>query len=112
VKAAKDLSGWNGDTRGTTAGTQQRPGGLPVRDAPALLREDAVVVAMAAGNLARGGVEPIGLRPEQARCRVVLAGEGACLCRSGYHAVLTFKALRALRVLGSCSARAARLRRP
>ncbi|KPU88374.1 hypothetical protein APR50_39440 [Variovorax paradoxus] len=54
VEAAKDLGAWDEDGRSTAADARRRPGGLPARDALALLREDALVVAMAAGNLASG----------------------------------------------------------
>jgi hypothetical protein len=54
VEAAKDLGAWDDDARSTTAHARRRPCGLLARDALALLREDALLVAVAAGNLARG----------------------------------------------------------
>lgn len=55
VEAAKGLGAWEDDAQ-HEAGRRPpcRPLGLPARDALALLREDAMVVAVAAGNLARG----------------------------------------------------------
>jgi hypothetical protein len=55
VEAAKELGAWQDDPVSVHAGTQRRrPCGLPAREALALLRDDALVVAVAAGNLARG----------------------------------------------------------
>ena len=55
VEAAKELGAWQDDPASAHAGTQRRrPFGLPAREALALLRDDALVVAVAAGNLARG----------------------------------------------------------
>ena len=54
VQAAKDLGAWRDDPEGPASWAPRRPLGLPARDALALLREDALVVAIAAGNLAHG----------------------------------------------------------
>lgn len=54
VEAAKDLQAWEDRACDLAALTRRRPVGLPVRDALALLREEAVLVAVAAGNLAHG----------------------------------------------------------
>jgi len=55
VEAARELGAWQDDPASAHAGTQRRrPCGLPAREALALLRDDALVVAVAAGNLARG----------------------------------------------------------
>ncbi|WP_038214926.1 hypothetical protein [Xenophilus azovorans] len=59
VEAAKDLGAWDPEDpaeAGQRSGHRlpYRPLGLPARDALALLREDAMVVAVAAGNLASG----------------------------------------------------------
>ncbi len=56
VEAAKDLRAWEVDASYMGARTRCRPAGLPARDALALLRADALVVAVAAGNLAQGAV--------------------------------------------------------
>lgn len=55
VEAAKNLGAWEEEPQhGASRRPPCRPLGLPVRDALALLREDAMVVAVAAGNLAHG----------------------------------------------------------
>ncbi|MDM0108488.1 CHC2 zinc finger domain-containing protein [Variovorax sp. J22R24] len=54
VEAAKDLGAWEDDPQHEATRRPRRPSGLPARDALALLREDAMVVAIAAGNLAHG----------------------------------------------------------
>lgn len=56
VEAAKNLHAWADDASDMGARTRCRPAGLPARDALALLRADALVVAVAAGNLAQGAV--------------------------------------------------------
>lgn len=55
VEAARALGAWQDDPASAQQGPQRRrPCGLPAREALALLRDDALVVAVAAGNLARG----------------------------------------------------------
>ena len=56
VEAARALGAWEEEPPHEVATRRPpcRPLGLPARDALALLREDALVVAVAAGNLARG----------------------------------------------------------
>ena len=54
VEAAKDLGAWEKECSPSPLAQRQRPCALPAREALALLREDAMVVAVAAGNLARG----------------------------------------------------------
>ena len=55
VEAAKDLGAWEeAPQHEATLRQPCRPLGLPARDALAVLREDAMVVAIAAGNLAHG----------------------------------------------------------
>lgn len=55
VEAARALGAWHDDPASAQQGPQRRrPCGLPAREALALLRDDALVVAVAAGNLARG----------------------------------------------------------
>lgn len=57
VEAARALGAWQDDPASAPQGPQRRrPCGLPAREALALLRDDALVVAVAAGNLARGVV--------------------------------------------------------
>lgn len=55
VEAARALVAWQDDPASAQQGPQRRrPCGLPAREALALLRDDALVVAVAAGNLALG----------------------------------------------------------
>lgn len=55
VAASQDLGAWEADPADPARNApRRRPSGLPPREALALLREDAMVVAVAAGNLARG----------------------------------------------------------
>ena len=54
VEAAKVLGAWEEEPQHEATRRPCRPLGLPARDALALLREDAMVVAIAAGNLAHG----------------------------------------------------------
>ena len=55
VEAARALGAWQDDPASAQQGPQRwRPCGLPAREALSLLRDDALVVAVAAGNLARG----------------------------------------------------------
>ncbi len=55
VEAARDLGAWAEERQHeATRRPPIRPLGLPAREALALLREDALVVAVAAGNLAQG----------------------------------------------------------
>ena len=52
VEAAVDLGAWEADSADGNRERRRRPCGLPARDALALLRDEAVLVAVAAGNLA------------------------------------------------------------
>ena len=54
VAAAKALGAWQDEPAGSTQGPRRRPCALPAREALALLREDALVVAVAAANAAHG----------------------------------------------------------
>ncbi len=54
VATAKALGAWQDGPTGLPQGRHRRPCALPAREALALLREDALVVAVAAGNLAHG----------------------------------------------------------
>lgn len=55
VEAARALGAWQDDQASAhQAAQRRRPCGLPARVALALLRDDALVVAVAAGNLAQG----------------------------------------------------------
>jgi hypothetical protein len=54
VKAAKDLGAWEDDPADALQKPRRRPCGLPAREALLLLREEAMLVAVAAGNLAHG----------------------------------------------------------
>jgi hypothetical protein len=55
VEAARDLGAWEDEPQHEARRRPPcRPLGLPAREALALLCEDAMVVAIAAGNLARG----------------------------------------------------------
>jgi hypothetical protein len=54
VEAAKDLGAWEDDPSEPLQQQRRRPCGLPAREALALLCEDAMLVAVAAGNLAHG----------------------------------------------------------
>jgi len=55
VEAAKGLGAWEDEPQHeATRRPRCRPLGLPAREALALLRDDAMVVAVAAGNLAHG----------------------------------------------------------
>jgi hypothetical protein len=56
IEAARDLDAWDEDASDTGTHPRRRPAGLPAREALALLRADAMVVAVAAGNLAQGVV--------------------------------------------------------
>ncbi len=57
VAAARDLGAWDEEEQAEQAGVyRRRPAGLPARQALALLAEDALLVAVAAGNLAHGVV--------------------------------------------------------
>ena len=54
VEAARDLGAWVDEPADPSQNQRRRPSGLPAREALALLREDAMLVAVAAGNLAQG----------------------------------------------------------
>ena len=55
VEAAKELEAWQDEpTTAHQRWQRRRPCGLPAREALALLRDDALVVAVAAANLAHG----------------------------------------------------------
>jgi hypothetical protein len=56
VEAAQDLQAWEDEGCDGAAHVRRRPAALPARDALALLYADAMVVAVAAGNLAQGTV--------------------------------------------------------
>lgn len=67
VEAARALGAWEDD--GQTQG-RRRPAGLPARDALELLKADAMLVAVAAGNVARG----VALSDEDRRQLMAAAG--------------------------------------
>ena len=76
VEAARALGAWDNDGR---PDVRRLPAGLPARDALELLRTDAMLVAVAAGNVAQG----VALSDEDRRQLMAAAARVLCIAEGG-----------------------------